>query len=316
MTLERKWIKRLQARWPQVDLRHDTFYDPSSREIITSDMIVEGVHFSWDYCEPEDAGWKSVAVSLSDIAATGGIPRWVLVSIGVPDKNSLSRLKGIYRGIENCCQAYKCIVVGGDTVRSDKTTISVTIIGSLPTSSTPGRRDKAIPDHIVAISGPHGLSRAGLEALQNSLTGFDKAKTAHLKPIPLLRLGQRIAQILPNFSMMDSSDGLADAVLRLAETSQIDIVIEANRLLIHPEIREITEHVGADPMEWVLYGGEDFQLVVTLPREGLIVFPELQPVGFVRAASQPTKGEAFLYYNGNIVSLTSSKTFQHFAASL
>jgi thiamine-monophosphate kinase len=312
MTLERQWINQLQSRWPQVDLRHDTFYDPGTRQILTTDMLVEGVHFTWDTYTPEDVGWKSVAVNLSDIAATGGIPQWVLVSIGVASHNSMATLEGIYRGIEACCQEFHCIVVGGDTVGASETTVSVTVLGTLPQQSNPGRRSTAKPGDILAVSGLHGLSRAGFEVLQRNLPDYDRVRQAHLHPVPLCRLGQRIAQTLPRYAMMDSSDGLADAALRLAEASKVDVILDPKRINIDPEVETLAHQVGVNPLDWVLYGGEDFQLVLSLTPETLALFPELQPVGVIQTARKPGKGQGFLRDEETIRPLIADKTFQHF----
>jgi thiamine-monophosphate kinase len=315
MTLERKWISLLQKHWPQVDLRQDTFFDPASRQILTTDMLVEGVHFSREYFSPQDLGWRSVAANLSDIAATGGVPLWILVSVGVPeqDETTLSFLEDMYQGIDECCRRYRCSVIGGDTVRAKETTISITAIGQLPANSQPGRRHFAKPGDLIAISGHHGLSRAGMEALQRKFHNYTPAKQAHLRPVPQLNLGQQIAKVLPRFTMMDSSDGLADAVLRIAEASTVDIVLDRKRIEIHPEIQEIAEMAEADPMDWVLYGGEDFQLVVTLPAETLGLFPQLVPVGTVHPASQGQNGKAYLRTEEKtLIPLDFEKTYQHF----
>ncbi len=316
MNMERTWLNRLQSRLPQVDLRHDTFYDPSSRAILTTDMLVEDVHFCWDYFQPQDLGWRSIAASLSDIAATGGVARWILISMGMPEHVQMDRLEGIYEGIEAICQEFQCVVVGGDTVRSDKTTLSITIMGLLPSGSLPGRRHTAQPGDVIAVSGDHGLSRAGFEVLKNNISGFNVAKQAHLRPIPRLSLGQRVAKVLPHFAMMDSSDGLADAMVRFAEASGVDIVLEDKRLVPHLEVQQVAERMGIDPKEWLLYGGEDFELVVSLPPETLVLFPELKPVGYVLPKNRPGPGNALLkHVDGTVRPLEPEKLFQHFAES-
>jgi thiamine-monophosphate kinase len=313
MNMERLWINQLQTRWPQVDLRHDTFYDANSRQILTTDMMVEGVHFSWEYFMPQDLGWRCIAMNLSDIAATGGKPCWVLVSIGIPEDRGLDLLEGIYQGIEDCCQKFKCTVVGGDTVRAKETVISVTLVANLPRASHPGRRNTAKPGDLVAISGLHGLSRAGMEALKQNLPNYKVAKAAHLRPVPQLRLGEQIAQVQPRYAMMDSSDGLADALLRLAEASVVDMRIDLNRLQIHPEVAEIAAYVQQDPMDWLLYGGEDFQLVVTMPPETISLFPELIPIGYVQPVSHPEQPQVLLKQHEHLRPLTSERVFQHFS---
>lgn len=313
-TLERQWIEQLQARWPQADLRHDTFYDPDTRQILTTDMLVEDVHFSRKTFSPEDIGWKGVAVNYSDIAATGGRPHWLLVSLGLPEQADLTLARGIYDGITACCQAYGGTLTGGDTVRSEKLTLSVTAIGLLEARYQPGRRHTAQPGDFVAVSGPHGLSRAGLEALKTAAPQqWPAAVSSHCRPVPRLRLGQQIARTLPRFAMMDTSDGLADAALRLAQASRVDIVLDAERIRLHPEMVDLASLAGANPLDWALYGGEDFELMVALPPEAIGLFPEMQVVGYVRACQPPEKdGQAWLRTASGLAPLEEGRMFQHF----
>lgn len=315
MTLEKQWIKQLQARWPNEDFGHDTFFDAATQQILTTDMMVEGVHFSWEYCSPQDVGWKSIAVNLSDIAATGGLPQWVLVSIGVPESIGLECLNGIYEGIDAICREAHCVVVGGDTVRAEKTTISVTAIGKLPQNHQPGRRNTAEAGDIIVTSGSHGLSAAGLEALQRGLPGFDRLKQAHLRPKPKLALGQRMARVLPRYAMMDSSDGLADAALRLAEESGVDIYLDTRRIVLDPDLNEVAAKTHHDSLHWALYGGEDFQLVAALPKEAIGFFPEMQVVGVARPQiDEYRSGKGFLKQEDQLIPLDASATFQHFSS--
>ena len=308
------WIKALQRRWPEVDLQHDTYLDPVTQQVITTDMLVEGVHFSWDYCTPYDVGWKAIAASLSDVAATGGKPDKVVISLGVPHGEAMDRLNALYDGIDDCCMHYSCTVVGGDTVRANFTTISVTVIGHLPEHCMPGRRNTAREGHVVAISGPHGLSRAGLYALQNNIPGFERAKTQHLRPKPQLRLGESVSRFLPHYAMMDTSDGLADAACRVAAASNVDIVINAEMLAIDPEVAELAAMAQVDPLEWVLYGGEDFELFVTMPNIAIQMLPQGQFVGIVEAPRAEDQGQAFFNRHGELAPFNlEEKTFQHFA---
>jgi len=291
MTLEQDFIRTIQGLNPQVDLRHDTFWDEDTRQILTTDLLVEEVHFDWRYFTPYELGCRAMAANLSDIAATGGIPKWALVDIAIPKDFKQEDLKQLYLGLSQSGVQ----IVGGDTSAAEKTFLAVTLIATLPEGATPGRRTGAIAGGVVAISGPHGLSRAGLEALRQDLPGFEQARRAHLCPTPPLALGQKIARTLDRYAMMDSSDGLADAVLRLAQASQVDIVIEQARLEIHPDVQHL---------DWVLYGGEDFELVVCLPADRLSEFPELTVIGKV----QEGQGQAFL----DGVPLSFEKTYQHF----
>ncbi len=311
MNLERQWIEQLQRRSPQIDLLHDTFYDQQTRQILTTDLLIEGVHFSWDYFTPFDTGWRAIAVSLSDIAATGGVAKWVLVSIGISPED-YPKLNELYQGMKACCDTFHCQIVGGDTVRATQTTLNVSILGTLPIQSQVGRRNTAKTADILTVSGDHGLSRAGLEILKQNGTGYSTLTTAHLRPNPPLKLGQSIAQVVPRFAMMDSSDGLADAVCRLAEASGVDIIIEAHRVTIHPQLKEVAEQYHVNPLDWVLYGGEDFHLVVSLSPETIGLFPELHPIGAVQPPRNPGRGQGYLLEKGTLKLLDEKMTFQHF----
>jgi len=290
MTREQDFIQTIQGLNPDVDLRHDTFWDENTRQIFTTDLMMEGVHFDWQYFTPYQLGCRAMAANLSDIAATGGIPKWALVDLAVPPNFELEKLKEIYKGLSK----EGVQIIGGDTSRADKTFLAITLIATLPEGATPGRRTGAEPGDVVAISGPHGLSRAGLEALQKNLPGYETARQKHLCPVPPVALGQKIAKNLTRYAMMDSSDGLADAVLRLAEASQVNIVIDSAKLEIHPEVQYL---------DWVLYGGEDFELIVCLPADRLAEFPELTAIGKV----QKGDGQGFI----DAVPLTFERTFQH-----
>lgn len=315
MQNERDWIQKLSRKLPQVDLRHDTFFDPETRQILTTDMLVEGVHFTAKTMSPEDLGWKSLAVSLSDIAATGGLPQFAVVSLGLPSQTTAQWLDAFYIGLLACAKAFNCQIVGGDTVASDIRVINVALTGQMTPKSTVARRSGAKPGDIFAISGPHGLSRAGLYALENALDSYPEAIAAHARPQPRLKLAQRLAGVLNHYAMMDTSDGLADAAMRLAEASDVDVVIDPDKVMIHSQLQELAELAQNDPLEWALYGGEDFELAVCLAPEMLGMFPDLKPVGRVKAKSSTQGGRGLLKQGDELVPLEPGKAFQHFTPS-
>jgi len=205
--------------------------------------------------------------------------------------------------------------VGGDTVRAPQLSLCVTLLGTLPPKSQPGRRHTAQAGDVVAISSPHGLSRAGLYAFENNLPGYDFTKRTHLRPQPALKLGKQVAAVAPHFAMMDTSDGLADAALRVAQASQVNVVLDATRLLCHPEVSALAQHAQVNPLDWVLYGGEDFALFVTMPPETVGMFPQLSVVGRVESAKEAV-GQAYLATSlGERIPLSFEQTFQHFGAA-
>ncbi|MBY0406005.1 MAG: thiamine-phosphate kinase [Cyanobacteria bacterium] len=304
------------------DLQDDAFYDPDSRLIYTTDMLVENRHFSRDYFSPEDIGWKACAVNLSDIASVGGMPKYTLISLGLPDSLDLAFVKGFYTGFNACSQTYNSKLIGGDTVGSDTLVINVTAIGHLPQGHHPGQRHLCQPGDIIITTCFSGLSAVGLYCFQDKTEGFSKSKAAHLRPKPQIELGLSLSKNLPRFGMMDTSDGLADALMKLATQSKVHIEVDAQALTpwIHPEITAYCQKNPMDPMSLVLYGGEDFELMASVPPEyESHLPPEFHKIGIVRSIEAETSEPGVILKNLNRpengsheVRLSISKTFQHF----
>ena len=291
-------------------LAHDAFFDPAGRGIYTTDMLIEGNHFDMRYFSPEDLGWKAAAVNISDIAATGGRLRFLLVSLGLPEGADMSFIDGFYKGLGEAAKTYDGLVVGGDTVSADRITVNVTAVGVLPEGHKPGRRHQARPGDRIIATGFHGLSAVGLQVLQQDLPGYVQARQAHLRPSPCIAEGVGLSARFDRYAMMDSSDGLADAALKLAHASGVSIVLEAGLLPVHPEVSQYAEATKANPMDLLLYGGEDFQLVAAIePVEHLA-----EGWHIIGTVSEPEHGEpgAWLREDDALTLLDLSRTYQHF----
>ena len=320
LTIEHRWIDSLKHQWPQVDFRHDTFIDNVHGLSVTTDMLVEGTHFDRQYSSWVDVGWKAVAVNVSDIAASGAYPLWAFVAVGLPTNDPLADLDELYKGINAACKHYGLIVAGGDTVSSPTTTISVTMIGQLKPNDTHGRRHLARPGDVIAISGPHGLSHAGMQALKQHMEDeFPLFVEHHRRPKARLALGQKLANVLTRYAVMDSSDGLADAVTQLGRHSGCVGIIDAQRLEVSHDMDVLAMRTGQHPIDWVLYGGEDFELVVSLSPEMLSLFPELTVIGRMvspqsvsQALSVWPNTEGLLEIEGELMPLINDRGFQHF----
>jgi thiamine-monophosphate kinase len=249
--------------------------------VAAADALVEGVHFRWDWSSPADIGFKAVVVNLSDLAAMGAEPRWLLLSLAVPADTDAERLRGIYEGIGQACEEYRTELVGGDTVRSDQVVLAVTALGEL--DGEPLRRSGAKVGDVLAVTGPLGKAAAGMNLLLSqdaSRAPVDDALAcieSHRRPVARIAAG-RALRVAGAHAGIDLSDGLASDVRRLAEASCVGI--EIDRVPVAPQALRVAESHGWDAVQMALVGGEDFELLVALPdamRHDVDV--ELIPIG-------------------------------------
>lgn len=240
--------------------------------VATVDALVEGVHFRWDWSKPADVGYKAVSVNVSDLAAMGAEPRWILLTLCAPPQTSEEVLRGIYEGIAEGCGTYGTELVGGDTVSADRLVLAVTALGEV--EGDPLRRAGAKVGDVLAVTGPLGRAAAGVNLLlskdpkkaspEDALACFD----AHRRPVAHVAEGLALRNAAVH-AAMDLSDGIASDVRRLAEASCVGAEIDIERLPVAPEARRIAEARGWDVERMVLGGGEDYELLVALPRERL-----------------------------------------------
>ncbi|MFN5980468.1 MAG: thiamine-phosphate kinase, partial [Pseudanabaena sp.] len=247
--------------------------------VVTTDMLVDGVHFSDRTTSPEDVGWRAAAVNLSDLAAMGAKPWGLVMSVGLPSDTTVEWIEGVYRGFSECLRTYGTELVGGDTVRSPMRTLSVTAFGQVRQSQVIHRHTAKVGDAIV-VTGLHGLSKAGLEMLLDEnlqekllaplkignriLAGKELGQAIcryHQRPTPRFDAIALLHKLLKQhnhlkdfpISGMDSSDGLADAIAQICRASQVGAKVFWRSLPIHRAIRILA---GDSALDWVLYGGE------------------------------------------------------------
>ncbi|WP_191559320.1 thiamine-phosphate kinase [Metabacillus idriensis] len=285
-------------------------------EIVCADTMVEGVHFLKDASSPKDIGFKAVAVNISDVAAMGGIPKYYLVTIAVPKSWSEEELVELYTGMDEIAEVYHMDLIGGDTVStSDKLVITVTVIGEVKRNRQRLRRD-ARPGDIVFVTGTIGDSAAGLQILLGNLSVNDEKDRSflvnrHKRPSPQVKAGQILSSI-NRVSLNDISDGLASELNELCEASCVKMVIEKDKIPLSDSIRSLNSN---QLDEWILYGGEDFELVGTVSPS---LFDQLQKqcneegicltvIGHVEAGHS----EVILLDDGNETKLHKSG-FNHF----
>ncbi|HOV79474.1 MAG TPA: thiamine-phosphate kinase [Bacillota bacterium] len=236
--------------------------------LFTTDMMVEGVHFNLEYSTFRQVGWKALAVNISDIAAMGGEPAHALVSLAVPPGLDSGGVLELYDGLREAAKTYGVNIVGGDTVSSpDRLVINVALLGEVG----PGMavyRSGARPGDSVYVTGPLGAPAAGLYIFQNASRTFppeiaDYCRRAHTMPAPRVEAGIVLAALGVS-AMDDISDGLAGEMHEICGASGTGCLIRSKDIPLDSRVRMIAREAGADPLEWALYGGEDFELVFTV----------------------------------------------------
>lgn len=232
--------------------------------LITTDMLAENEHFSLDYFTPRQIGMKAIEANVSDIAAKGGNPEYCAISFGLPSGISIDVVGGIYDGINSSASEYRLNVVGGNITRSSQIIINVCMIGFAKKKNLVLRNGAKAGD-LLFCTGDLGGAGIGLELLRNKIKGNSIKR--HLEPKAKLKLGQELAVIGVN-SMIDASDGLAD-IRHICHASNAGALIHADKIPISPKTREDARKLGKNPIDFALYGGEDFELIFTAPKNKL-----------------------------------------------
>lgn len=244
----------------------DQHYD----EMVCTDTLVEGVHFLSETMRPFHIGYKALAVNISDIAAMGGFPLFYLVSIAIPKAWQEEVIHEIYDGLQTIASQYKIDLIGGDTVTTnDRLVITVTVIGRVEK----GRkllRSNARPNDIIFITNTVGNSAAGLSILLNHTNNntFSKEEqffiNCHQMPKPQVEIGRILARSGARIALNDISDGVASEAHEIAESSQVKMIIQANKI---PYSHYMNQYSMEQRLNWLLYGGEDFQLIGTISKK-------------------------------------------------
>jgi thiamine-monophosphate kinase len=243
-------------------------------QILSCDWFLEGTHFLRDRHPPDAVGWKCLARALSDIAAMGGVPRCFLLSLALPASHTGRWLDGFLQGLRRAAKRLGCALAGGDTTQRADILINVTVVGEVRT----GRavlRSGARPGDILFTSGRLGEAELGLQRIRESkarASSRDPILRKHLYPEPRLALGHWLAEKRLASAMMDLSDGLSTDLPRLCAASKVGALIEAEKL------RAVRVHTGAksqaeDSLHLALHGGDDYELLFTVPDRKLNQIP-------------------------------------------
>jgi thiamine-monophosphate kinase len=246
-------------------------FSPSATLLATTDMLIEGVHFDLKTTDLYSLGWKAAAVNLSDIAAMGGVPRFCLTALGIPSSLAVGKLDEFYRGFAACIRKQGTVLVGGDTCSSRKgLIISVTVLGEVEKKHIITRAG-ARPGDLLFVTGTLGDSGAGLELLRSAECGVRNRKPEcrkliekHLKPIPRVAEGRKLALSGLASAMIDVSDGLSSDLGHICEQSEVGAEIFSDRIPLSNELRS-TKGLKRPALEYALSGGEDYELLFTVP---------------------------------------------------
>ncbi len=239
---------------------------PGHEVLLTCDWFFEGTHFLREKHPPDSVGWKCLARALSDVAAMGGIPRCLLLSLALPETHTGQWLDGFLGGLRRASRKFHCFLAGGDTTRRNHMLINVTVVGEVRVGRAI-RRSGARPGDILYVSGRLGEAELGLQIVRQG-RGTTAAKNPltrrHLYPEPRLALGQWLVRKELPTAMMDLSDGLSTDLSRLCAASAVGAVLEESGIL-QLRITGVARRRGYNLLQLALHGGDDYELLFAVP---------------------------------------------------
>jgi thiamine-monophosphate kinase len=246
--------------------------------VVSTDLVVQDVHFRRATTGLADLGWKSLAVAVSDLAAMGAEPVGAVVGLAVGSGWTADDLVEVYGGLGECARACGCPVVGGDVSRAPALMLAVTVFGR---AAAPATRAGAQPGDVLAVTGWLGGSEAGRLLLEGAVIDVPERADLwirHRRPVPRLDEGRALAGIV--HAMLDVSDGVASDARRLAEASGVCVDLDLDALPLQPGVAQVAIAAGAEPGAFAAAGGEDYELLVALPAAALERSPvPLTPIG-------------------------------------
>jgi thiamine-monophosphate kinase len=288
------------------------------QSVVTSDMLVEGVHFDLSYVPLKHLGYKSVIVNLSDIYAMNATPRQLLVSIAISNRFSLEAVEELYAGMLLACSKYEVDMVGGDTTSSlSGLVISITAIGAAPPDEVV-YRDGAKESNLLCVSGDLGGAYMGLQVLereksvfkenprvQPDLEGKDYILERQLKPearkdIPTLL---KSVNVRPT-SMIDVSDGLSSDLLHICTSSKVGVELYEEKIPIDQLSADSAREFNLDPTVCALSGGEDYELLFTVDIGDYDKIKNLREISIIGHITNEAKGRLLVTRSGTVHELT------------
>ncbi len=270
--------------------------------VLTTDALIEAVHFDRAFMPMEYLGFKALSVNVSDVAAMNALPRYATVALGLPNNVSVEMIEALYRGLRQAARAYGLSVVGGDTTAARFLTLAVTVVGEAAEADVV-YRSGARPGDVLCVTGDLGAAYAGLQVMLRERRALQEAGDAYQPDLAryhyvIQRQLAPLAQVqtvkdwaargVRPHALIDVSDGLASEVHHLCRRSGCGALVHAAALPIALETRDVADLLGEDVDTYALFGGEDYELLFALPPGQL---EKLDPESFVAVGQCTDAGE-------------------------
>ena len=272
--------------------------------VVTTDVLIEGVHFDRSFIPMSFLGWKAISVNVSDVVAMNAKPLYATVSAGMPRNFSVEMMDGLYDGMAEACKAYGMELVGGDTSTAHALYLSITVIGEVREQDVVFRRGARVGDYLC-VSGDVGGAFAGLkvlldqrEQLQNQgesfepdLDAFQYVIQRQLRPKARLDIIKVLREkgVRPT-SMIDISDGLASEVHHIARRSEVGATVRIPAVPFDPETRAVADQFMDEVDAYALFGGEDYELLFTVDPKDVATIDDMEGVSVIGTMEEVAKG--------------------------
>jgi thiamine-monophosphate kinase len=297
--------------------------------LISTDMLIEGVHFDLSYMPIKHLGYKSVAINVSDIAAMNGIPKQITISLGLSNRFSVEAVEDLYEGVNAACKNYKVDLIGGDTSASSTGLfLSISVLGEVEKDQITYRNGATNKD-ILCATGDLGGAYIGLQVLerekqvflsnpeiQPKLDDYEYIVQRQLKPEARMDIiyDLKEAGVKPT-AMIDISDGLASDLLHLCHQSKMGARIFEDKLPIDQRTYQTAVEFNIGPVTCALNGGEDYELLFSITQDDYEKIKNHPDIHFIGYADESEKGAVLVTKQENVVPIT-AQGWDHFKTSV
>ncbi len=286
--------------------------------LMTTDLLIEGVHFDMTYMPLKHLGYKAAMVNFSDIYAMNGEPKQMTIGISASNRYSVEALEEIYSGIYLACERYNVDIVGGDTTSSPSGLfISITVIGEADKDEVV-YRDTAKPNDLLCVSGDIGAAYLGLLMLerekqvfkadpnmQPDFTGYDYILERQLKPEARKDVIEKLKEInVKPTSMIDISDGLASEILHICKNSEVGCHVYEDKIPLDVVTVTAAEELNVEPTIAALSGGEDYELLFTIDQKDFDKVKDIEGLHLIGHITDKSEGKFMISRSGTAIELT------------
>ena len=294
-------------------------------KVVTTDLLMEGVHFDLSYAPLPHLGFKAVAVNVSDVAAMNAVPKQITVSIALSNRFSVEAIDALYEGIHAACEHYGVDLIGGDTTASRSgLAISVTAIGEAKPEQI-SYRSGAKENDILCVTGDLGAALVGLQILEREkevflanpdmkpdLGKYTLVTARQLKPDARVDIIHELRemQVVPT-SMMDISDGLASEIFHICKASGVGATIYEDKLPIDKQTFDTAVELNLDPITCVMNGGEDYELLFTIDQKDFAKLEKHPDIHFIGHITKAEEGKFLVTKSGTAVQIK-AQGWKHF----